>query len=103
MPESWCCSGARCWSMLGLRVVLGEGRASMKRLWMEPLRREGPELADEKDESLRRDFWRLNWPVTTPNARERELECECCEAPQSTYIVPSLTASSTMPVSFPSL
>lgn len=89
--------------MLDLRVVLDEGRESMKRDCIEPLRREGPGVAEEKEESLRRAFWRVNWPVTTPNARERELECECCELLQSTYSVPSLTASSTMPVSFPSL
>lgn len=90
MPESWCCRGWRCCSELALRFVLEAGRASMK-LWMEPLRRGAAEVAEEKEERRRRVFCRVKGPVTVLKARERELECECCEA---TPKEASLTASS---------
>jgi hypothetical protein len=101
MPESWWCRGARCSSMLGLRVAVVEGRDSMK-LCIEPRRGVAAEFADENDESRRRVFWRVNWPVTAPNARVSELACECWAAMSSRIIDPSLTASSAMPASLTS-
>jgi hypothetical protein len=108
MPESWCGNGVRsdCASLWwGQRDVWDEGRDSTK-LAIDPRRRGAAEVADENDERRRRLFWRVNCPVITPNARDSELECECCEDPmhdpQSTSMEPSLTASSAMPESFTS-
>jgi hypothetical protein len=102
MPESWCGRGVRSCSELGLRVALDEGRDSMK-LCMDPRRRGAVVVvAEENEDKRRRVFWRVNGPVTTPNARDSELECEWCDAPQSTCMSPSLTASSAMPESFTS-
>jgi hypothetical protein len=98
MPESWCCRGMRCCSMLGwvLEIALDEGRESRKPC-IEP-RRRGAEVAEENEDSRRRVFWRVKLPVTAPNARERELVCEWCETP-STAMADSLTASRAMPAS----
>jgi len=48
---------------------------------MEPRRRGAVEEDEENEESRRRLFWRVNCPVMAPNARESELECECCDEP----------------------
>lgn len=97
MPESWCCRGIRCCSMLGLAWVALEGGRDSKREWMEP-RRRCAGVAEETDDIRRRVFWRVKLPATAPNAREKELLCECCEEP-SAAMVASFTASN-MFVSF---
>jgi hypothetical protein len=73
MPESVCGRGVRCCSVLFLRVEDEEGMWSIKPC-MDPRRGAVEAVADEKDERRRRVFWRVNWPVIAPNARERELE-----------------------------
>ena len=94
MPESWCCRGIRCCgccgSMVDLWLALAEGRDSNKEC-MEP-RRRCAGVAEDTDDMRRRVFWRVKLPATAPNAREKELACECCERP-SAAMVASLTAS----------
>lgn len=77
MPESWWCRGAR--SMLGLRVEFEEGRDSMK-VCKEPRRRGATAAVVEQEERRRRDLERVK-PATVLMARERDIVCECCEAP----------------------
>lgn len=100
MPESWCCSGRRWCSVLILRAAPDGGRDSMK-LWMEP-RRRGAVVAEEKDDSRRRVFWRVKPPVTAPKARDRELECAWWQAGASSPSEASFTASSAVAVSLAS-